>query len=55
MPDMDHSPAFWTSVATAFKSNPAVVFDLFNEPFDPTDPRSGDDGNASDAVTWGCW
>ena len=55
MPDMDHSPAFWTSVATAFKSNPAVVFDLFNEPYDPTDLRSGDDGNASDAVTWGCW
>ncbi len=55
MPDMDHSPAFWTSVATAFKSNPAVVFDLFNEPYDPTDPRSGDDGNTSDAVTWGCW
>jgi endoglucanase len=55
MPDMDHSPAFWTSVATAFKSNPAVVFDLFNEPYDPTDMRSGGDGNASDAVTWGCW
>ena len=55
MPDMDHSPAFWTSVATAFKSNPAVVFDLFNEPYDPTDPRSGDDANPSDAVTWGCW
>jgi endoglucanase len=55
MPDMDHSPAFWTSVATAFKSNPAVVFDLFNEPYDPTDPRSGDDGDASDAVTWDCW
>jgi endoglucanase len=56
MPDMDHSPAFWTSVATAFKSNPAVVFDLFNEPYDPTDMRSGgDEGNPSDAVTWGCW
>jgi endoglucanase len=55
MPDLEHSPAFWTSVATAFRSNPAVVFDLFNEPFDPTDLRSGDDGNASDAVTWGCW
>jgi endoglucanase len=55
MPDMDHSPAFWTSVATVFKSNPAVVFDLFNEPYDPTDNRSGDDKTASDAVTWGCW
>ena len=45
MPDMDHSPAFWTSVASTFKNNPAVVFDLFNEPYDPTDPRSGDDQN----------
>jgi hypothetical protein len=55
MPDMDHSPAFWTSVATAFKSNPAVMFDLFNEPYDPTDMRSGDDANTGDAVTWECW
>jgi hypothetical protein len=46
MPDSDHSPAFWTSVATAFKSDPAVVFDLFNEPYDPTDPRWGGDGHA---------
>ena len=55
MPDMDHSPAFWNSVASVFKPNPAVVFDLFNEPYDPTDQRSGDDQVASDAVTWGCW
>jgi endoglucanase len=55
MADIAHSPAFWTSVATAFKSNPAVLFDLFNEPYDPTDVRSGGDGNASDAVTWSCW
>jgi hypothetical protein len=31
--DMDHSVAFWTSVAAAFKDNPAVMFELFNEPF----------------------
>src|SRR4051812_13812881 len=41
MPDMNHSPVFWTSVASTFKSNHAVVFDLYNEPYDPTDPRSG--------------
>jgi len=46
MPDMDHSPAFWTSVATTFKSNSNVLFDLFNEPF------PGQDG-ATDP--WGCW
>jgi hypothetical protein len=33
MPDDDHSPAFWTSVANTFKQYPAVVFDLFNEPY----------------------
>jgi hypothetical protein len=30
--DADHSVAFWTSVATTFKTYPAVRFDLFNEP-----------------------
>ena len=55
MPDWDHSRAFWTSVATTFKANHAVVFDLYNEPFDPTDPRSGDDQDPNDKVTWNCW
>ncbi|PYS49698.1 MAG: 1,4-beta-glucanase [Acidobacteria bacterium] len=32
MADQDHSPAFWTSVATKFKNDPAVLFDLYNEP-----------------------
>ncbi len=33
MPDADNSVAFWQSVASLFKDNPAVVFELFNEPF----------------------
>jgi hypothetical protein len=33
MPDEAYAPAFWTSVATAFKNDPAVIFDLFNEPY----------------------
>ena len=33
MADADHSIAFWTSVATKFKSSPNVIFELFNEPF----------------------
>jgi endoglucanase len=33
MADADHSIAFWTSVATAFKGSPNVIFELFNEPF----------------------
>lgn len=33
MANQDHSLAFWTSVANTFKNNPAVLFELFNEPF----------------------
>jgi aryl-phospho-beta-D-glucosidase BglC (GH1 family) len=33
MADADHSLTFWTSVANTFKSNQAVAFELFNEPF----------------------
>ncbi len=40
MADADHSPAFWTSVATFFKSDHAVVFDLYNEP---------------NGISWSCW
>jgi endoglucanase len=40
MPDEDHSPAFWQSVASIFKANPSVIFDLYNEPHD---------------VSWACW
>jgi hypothetical protein len=32
MPDADNTIAFWTSVAQTFKGNPAVIFELFNEP-----------------------
>ena len=49
MPD-DHSAAFWTSVASTFASNPAVVFDAFNEPYSPAlvnDPTR--------PVSWDCW
>jgi endoglucanase len=40
MPDLDHASAFWFSVARAFKRDPAVLFDLYNEPHD---------------VSWECW
>ena len=40
MADADHTPAFWTSVATTFKSDPAVLFDLYNEP---------------EFISWSCW
>lgn len=40
MPDADHSVAFWTSVAKTFRTQPGVLFDLFNEPH---------------GVSWDCW
>ncbi|HEX3834525.1 MAG TPA: cellulase family glycosylhydrolase [Solirubrobacteraceae bacterium] len=49
MPD-DHSGAFWTSVASTFKDNAAVVFDAFNEPYSPD--AINDPGYR---VTWDCW
>jgi len=32
-PDEDHSPAFWSSVASTFGSDGGVLFDLYNEPY----------------------
>jgi len=46
MPDERYAPRFWTSVAGAFKHNPAVIFDLFNEPY----PNS----NTDSAAAWKC-
>ncbi|MGA2964234.1 MAG: cellulase family glycosylhydrolase, partial [Candidatus Korobacteraceae bacterium] len=43
MADTDHSLDFWTSIAGTYKNNPAVMFELFNEPFLDFD-FSGDDG-----------
>jgi endoglucanase len=40
MADADHGPAFWSSVATTFKADPAVLFDVYNEPHD---------------ISWSCW
>jgi endoglucanase len=48
MADADHSPAFWASVAQSFRSDPGVVFDLYNEPF-------LDASNARTADPWACW
>src|SRR2546428_5657905 len=40
MADPDHAPAYWSSVASFFKNDHGVVFDLFNEPHD---------------IGWDCW
>jgi hypothetical protein len=48
MADADHAPAFWSSVAQSFRSDPGVVFDLYNEPF-------LDSSNAQTPDPWACW
>jgi endoglucanase len=40
MPDADHAPDFWRSVAAEYRDDRAVLFDLYNEPHD---------------VDWLCW
>jgi endoglucanase len=40
MADLDHAPAFWSSVAGTFKRDSFVLFDLYNEPRD---------------IGWQCW
>jgi endoglucanase len=40
MADADHAPAFWRSVATTFRRDRAIIFDLYNEPHD---------------ISWSCW
>lgn len=40
MADALDAPTFWSSVASRFRTNPSVVFDLYNEPHD---------------ISWACW
>ena len=47
MPDADHAIDFWSSVASVFKNNSAVIFDLYNEPFL--------NNNENTAAGWNCW
>lgn len=40
LPDAEHTPDFWRSLATEYRNDRSVIFDLYNEPHD---------------VTWECW
>ena len=40
LPDAEHAPDFWRSVATEYRDDRSVIFDLYNEPHD---------------VSWECW
>jgi hypothetical protein len=48
MPDAAGAVPFWTSVASTFKGDDAVVFDLFNEPY----PERA---TGSETSGWTCW
>ncbi len=47
MLDASHGYALWHSIATAFKRNPAVLFDLYNEPYLV--------GGTTISEEWICW
>jgi len=44
------APGFWESVAETFAGDGAVLFDAFNEPYDPSIR-----GDPSHPVSWSCW
>ena len=46
------SAVFWSSVATAYATDPSVMFELFNEPYSFWNPSGP--GYAFD-LDWGCW
>jgi hypothetical protein len=45
MADTKYSPTFWGQVAAMFKNNPAVMFELFNEPQGNYPPTTADWNN----------
>jgi hypothetical protein len=55
MADADHALQFWTQVATQFKGDPGVIFDLYNEPHLNSVPMGGLVGGANSADAWSCW
>ena len=40
LPDAEHAPEFWRSLASEYRDDRGVIFDLYNEPHD---------------VSWECW
>jgi hypothetical protein len=50
MPDADHTPDFWRSVASTFRTDPAIAFEPFNEPH-----LGGGGNNNATEDQWTCW
>jgi endoglucanase len=53
MPNTSYSAEFWRSVASRFKGNPMVLFDLFNEPIPNNNANDSTDSAAM--RSWSCW
>jgi hypothetical protein len=51
MPDADHMPDFWRSVAATFRSDHGIIFDLINE----VGMASWNDPRPTPAGQWACW
>lgn len=48
----DRSDDFWTSVATRFRDQPSLIFDVFNEPHSRWNPAAG---RWAFDQSWSCW
>jgi endoglucanase len=57
MADADHAVDFWTSVARRFRDDPAVIFDMYNEPhLDSLSTKCRGSGECiADRDPWHCW
>jgi len=51
MPDLDHMPTFWRSVASVFRADHGIVFDAINE----VGMASWNDPHPAPAGQWNCW
>lgn len=51
MPDADHTPAFWTSMAATFRTDHGVIFDIINE----AAMASWNDPLPVPTGQWACW
>lgn len=56
LPSYDNAVRFWQSVASVFRNDPAVMFDIFNEPNNiELTPPAGAPSDAGSDGGWWCW
>jgi hypothetical protein len=49
-PSLDYTPTCWISLANTFKTNPAVIFELWNEPFGDNNYNDSTSASSSSAL-----